>query len=316
MSVLNCQQKPTVVTSEPPILTVTNQINLQKWLQALLKEDPIILDVRSTFDFNLSHVPSAVNVRWEDFAQQDPHSRGVLDPDLFGIARRLALIGVSPDSKVLILGKGYAGNGEEGRVAWTLKVLGVKTIFTLDHTELRALRVQNSPAIQNKAMWKPEVDASLSVDVKTFKNMVTGQVPRLGLSSKVRSKALQLPSGVASKVTAAKIFGVPMDEAQQRLVVIDARSSELFSTENLAQKKAVVVPVVNIPWKSFYTEKGLLTESVKNKLTENKITKDSIIFVISNYGLESGAVTFALRALGYEKSANFAGGYEQWNVSK
>ncbi len=314
--IFGCQQKPTVVTSEAPILTETNQVNLQKWLQGLLKEDPVILDVRSTFDFNLSHVPSAVNVRWEDFAQQDPNSRGVLDKDLFGIARRLALVGITPNSKVLILGKGHAGNGEEGRVAWTLRVLGIKNIYTLDHSELRSLRVQDTPAIQNKAMWKPEVDETLMVDVNTFKNMVTGQVPRRQFPSKARSKALQLPSQVADKITTANIFGLPMDEAQKRLVVIDARSAELFSTENLKQKKAVVANVVNIPWKNFYSEKGLVLDSVKNKLIENKITRENVIFVISNHGLESGAVTFALRSLGYDKSANFAGGYEQWNVSK
>jgi thiosulfate/3-mercaptopyruvate sulfurtransferase len=33
--------------------------------------------------------------------------------------------------------------------------------------------------------------------------------------------------------------------------------------------------------------------------------------VISNHGVRSGAVTWALRRLGYTKARNFAGGYEQ-----
>lgn len=313
---ISCQQKPTVVTSEAPIMNEASSASVQKWLQSLLKEEPVILDVRSTFDFNLSHVPSAVNVRWEDFAQQDPHSRGVLDPDLFALARRLALVGVSPDSKVLVLGKGLQGQGEEGRVAWTLRVLGVKNIYTLNHTELRSLRVQETPSVQNKPMWKPEVDETLMVDVKVFKNMVTGSIPRRAFSSKSRQQALQLPAGAANKISTANIMGLSMEEALKKLVVIDARSAELFSTENLKQKKNVVVPVVNIPWKHFYSERGIVSEAAVAKLTENKIDKDSVIFVISNQGLESGAVTFALRSLGYSRSANFAGGYEQWNVSK
>jgi 3-mercaptopyruvate sulfurtransferase SseA len=39
------------------------------------------------------------------------------------------------------------------------------------------------------------------------------------------------------------------------------------------------------------------------------ITENKEIFVIGNQGIESAAVTLALRDLGYKLAANYAGGY-------
>ncbi len=275
-----CQQKPTQITVQPPILTESSQVATKNWLQQLLLEEPVILDTRSAFDFNLSHVPSAINVRWEDFSQQDPHSRGVLETDHFALARRLALIGIDPDTKVLILGKAHEGNGEEGRVAWTLKYLGIHHVFTMNNKELRALRVQDMPLAQNKSYWKPEEDESLVVDFANFKK-----------------KALATP-------------------ALPDYVILDARSAAQFGTENMRQKKGLTASVVNLSWKEFFNDKGFVNEAVVEKLKQFKIGPETQIDVISNNGLESGAVTYALRTLGFKKSANFSGGYEQWNVNK
>ncbi|WII71679.1 rhodanese-like domain-containing protein [Bdellovibrio sp. 22V] len=268
-TMMACQQKPTKVVNQEPVMgeNVT--------AESLIKGLPVILDARPAFEFNLAHVPGAINVRWEDFSQQNPKSRGVLQNDLFAIARRLSLIGIDPETKVLVLGKGAQGQGEEGRVAWTLKVLGVKDVYTLAHNSYRQINpTKEVPAVKNKPYWKPQVHEELMIDFKDFKTLA--------------------------------------QSTESPLVILDVRSSQEFALRNLSQIKGVKAGVVNVEWKEFFDEKGLPRKQSERLLSEKGIGKDSQILVISNHGVRSGAAVYALNYLGYKKVRNFAGGYEQW----
>lgn len=266
-----CQMKPTKVMVQEPLMgeNVT--------AEQLMKGSPVILDARPAFEFNLAHVPGSINVRWEDFSQQNAKSRGLLQNDLFAIARRLSLVGVDPSTPVVVLGKGAQGSGEEGRVAWTLKVLGVKNVYTLIHTSYREMNTNPNrevPPVQNKPYWKPEVAENLTMDVKAFKADVT--------------------------------------QKDKPVIVLDVRSSQEYSLRNLSMDKSVKAPVVNLEWREFFDEKGLPSKKIERALYEKNIAKDSRILVVSNHGVRSGAVVYALNFLGYKKATNFSGGYEQW----
>lgn len=266
---VSCQQKPTKVTVQEPLISETLTA------EALMKNQPVILDARPAFEFNLAHAPGAINVRWEDFSQNNPKSRGLLQTDLFALARRLSLVGVSPETKVLVLGKGRLGAGEEGRIAWTLKVLGVKEVYTLLHTSYREMNTtKEAPLTQNKPYWKPEVAENLIIDFKEFKNI-----------SEVEKK-----DGV----------------------IIDVRSAQEFALRNLTQSKGIKAPVLNIEWKDFFDDRGLPNKKIESVLSEKGVTKDTRVIFISNHGVRSGATTYVLQYLGYKKAQNFAGGYEQW----
>ncbi len=272
LAVVGCQVKPTKMTAEESVQTTAVTA------ETLMQGQPVLLDARPSFEFNLSHVPGAINVRWEDFSQSSPLSRGVLQNDLFAVARRLSLVGIDPDTKVLVLGKGRQGNGEEGRVAWTLKVLGVKNVYTVVHSSFRGMNpdpTKAGPEIKNKPYWKPSVNEALAITAKDFKKQVTQEKP----------KAL----------------------------VLDVRSAEEFNLRNLSKEKGVKAQVVNIEWKDFFDDKGLPTlKAVEARLQQQGLTKDAQILVVSTHGVRSGAVTYALQSLGYNKVQNFAGGYEQW----
>ena len=267
--VISCQQKPTKVTVQEPLISETLTA------EALMKNQPVILDVRPAFEFNLAHAPGAINVRWEDFSQSNPKSRGLLQSDLFALARRLSLVGVSPETKVLVLGKGRLGAGEEGRIAWTLKVLGVKEVYTLLHTSYREMNAtKEAPLTQNKPYWKPEVAENLTVDFKEFKNLTESE--------------------------------------KKDAVIVDVRPSQEFALRNLTQIKGVKATIVNLDWKDFFDDKGLPAKKIESALTEKGITKDTRVVLISNHGVRSGAATYVLQYLGFKKAQNFAGGYEQW----
>lgn len=264
---LACQQKPTKISVQEPV--ISEGVTAEK----LLKEKAVILDARPAFEFNLAHVPGAINVRWEDFSQNSPRSRGLLQGDLFALARRLALVGIDPDTKVVVLGKGAQGGGEEGRVAWTLKVLGVKDVYTLLHTSYREMNTtKEAPLVQNKPYWKPQENESLITDIKDFKKQV----------------------------------------AKAGAVILDVRSSQEFALRNLSSEKGMKASVYNVEWKEFFDSKGLPQSKVEGLLREKGIAKEATIFVVSNHGVRSGAVAYALQFLGYKKVSNVAGGYEQW----
>ncbi len=266
---IGCQQKPTKITVQEPLISETVTA------EALMKNQPVILDVRPAFEFNLAHAPGAINVRWEDFSQSNPKSRGLLQTDLFALARRLSLIGVSPETKVLVLGKGRLGSGEEGRIAWTLKVLGVKEVYTLLHTSYREMNTtKEAPLTQNKPYWKPEVAENLSVDFKEFKNLTESEA--------------------------------------KETVIVDVRSAQEFALRNLTQSKSVKSPVINVDWKDFFDDRGLPNKKIETVLTSKGISKDTRVVFISNHGVRSGAATYVMQYLGYKKAQNFAGGYEQW----
>ncbi len=304
---VGCQHIPTKVVSQEPVIPGTMTA------EKIMAENPVILDARSPFEFNLAHVPGSINVRWEDFAQQDPRYRGLLQTDLFAIARRLSLIGIDLDSKVVVLGKGKQGNGEEGRVAWTLQVLGIRDVYTLAHTSYRSINPKEIPApIKNKPYWKPVVDESLSISLDNFKAYASQQLPPMKYQSKARGMALGgLPPG-ATDVPVASLFGMNFNDAKGKVIILDVRGSQEFAIQNLSKMKDVKAPVVNIEWREFFNDKDLPSRDVEKVLAAKGITKDKILMVISNHGVRSAAVTYALRVMGYRQSVNYAGGYEQW----
>lgn len=266
---VGCQQKPTKVTAQDPVIIGDLTTG------ALIKGNTVILDARPPFEFNLSHVPGAINIQWDDFSQGNQKFKGLLQSDLYSAARRLSLIGIDPETRVVVLGKGKQGMGEEGRIAWTLQMLGVKDVYTLLHKSYREMNTTKEvPAIQNKPYWKPQVNESLSINSKLFKQKVSS----LGTD----------------------------------IVVLDVRSSQEFSINNLSQHKDVKAKVYNHEWKNFFDEKGLPQKKVEGLLSQSNINKDSEILVISNQGVRSAAVTYVLHFLGYKNVSNFAGGYNQF----
>ena len=155
---LGCQQKPTQVVSSKNVHVKDHRKG------NLITDETVILDARNPFEFNANRITGSINVQWSDFTQHQPEVRGVLDSDLFGIARRLALWGIDPNTSVLVIGKGIEGNGEDGRIAWMLSHLGIKKIqiakFDLFRGRVNSM-TEAEPTPKNKEVWMPS-DADLS----------------------------------------------------------------------------------------------------------------------------------------------------------
>jgi thiosulfate/3-mercaptopyruvate sulfurtransferase len=282
---VGCAPKPTKVSQEAPVVAVSG--TGEKFTPGT-----VILDVRAPFDFNLSHIPGAINVAWEDFSRRPPDARGLIIKDLHTITRRLALIGVDQKTKILIVGKGTSGKGEEGRVAWTLESLGVENIQLASADSFRD-RKGDTTQIPNKTFWDTTLNSNLEISWKELRGKIEG---RSYPHSRARRKALA---------------GVPLPAKGENFVVLDVRSKEEFSIDNLNKRTPRVFKFENLEWKEFFDTDVDPDPAVMKALNEIGVTQMTEVEVISNHGVRSGAVTWALRRLGYTKARNFAGGYEQ-----
>ena len=67
--------------------------------------------------------------------------------DLFKVTRRLALLGISPNKKIVVVGNGAKGEGEEGRLAWTLLYLGIPhvQVVGLEHFKNQLVNTEAPP---------------------------------------------------------------------------------------------------------------------------------------------------------------------------
>ncbi len=87
-----------------------------------LTENTVVLDVRPAFEYGLNKIQNSQNFPWQNLAENS--QTGELLRDTRQAALRLSLKGVIPQTPVVIVGNGRAGQGEEGRLAWNLLFLG------------------------------------------------------------------------------------------------------------------------------------------------------------------------------------------------
>lgn len=273
-SICSCQVSPTrVYESNSP--KAKNQVELQ------IDEKTIFVDARPAFEYSVSHLNGAIPLRPEDFTQREAPFLGLLDLDLFSLTRHLARLGIAPDSKVVVVGRGPEGKGEEGRVAWTLRYLGVNnTRYASMAYFTKPLTASEAPPRLNAVIWKPELDSSL-------------QISRDELLQEMK-KSESLP--VAEKA-----------------VLIDVRSSEQYLH---SQATSSQLNPINVPWTEFLSFKGLPNTEIKTKLEAIGIKTSRKVILISDQGIESALVTLVLKDLGYSRATNMSGGYLELNSKK
>ncbi len=310
--IAGCQTKPTVVREN-----VSRSFGGSRALLGpiALSDDVVVADARPSFDFSMARVPRSIAINWADYAEAEPSKRGWPQRDLFAAARRLARLGIAPDSKVVVLGLGDQGQGEEGRVAWMLAYLGVENVrfgrfgavksritteavpemvgkpnpgeppapgkFLKDDREAQP---QESPTV-GKPIWKPQVVASLIV-------------PKEEILGAINNNATEKPWGFSG--------------AKPRLYrIIDVRpAAEYLGKAGGLRAKAIPnINALNVPWKEFFDADFRPLVETAERLAAVGVSPRYRIIVLDNDGVASAAATMALRAHGYSDAGLFAGGY-------
>jgi thiosulfate/3-mercaptopyruvate sulfurtransferase len=267
-----CQSPPTKVYEARDIEFKILADKLRKPL--VITEDTVLIDAREPFDYAMTHAPGAVNVQWTDFTVRGPVP-GLFKDDLYSEARRLARMGIGPDTPVVILGKASKGRGEEGRLAWTLLYLGIKDVQTAELDSL-GLRYSNisSPERKNANSWKPVVAKS-------------------------------------ALTTREEILKIGTGKADTRSHLIDVRTEVEFMQKDATGENYLTpdLRAVNIPWTEFFSKNGRPNPAIVERLRAIDIQPNDRVVFVSHHGVRSGAAAYALTTLGYSNVANYAGGW-------
>jgi len=256
----------------------------------IIDASTVVLDARPAFDHSLSHIPKSISLHWSDFTQAQPdRARGLLQSDHFALARRLARLGLTPESKVVVVGRGLKGEGEEGRLAWTLRFLGIKQVRAAPISFFQAA-MTNQPSVPflPAAIWKPEVNERLLAT-------------REELFAVIKRRGVYQPMSPGPGLP-AKLYRI-----------LDVRSPrEYLGKEGLGlTRKIPNMEAINIDWREFFDpDTGLVNPAIKAQLESIGVTPAQRIIVISERGVRSAAVAMALMELGFADVANFAGGLQ------
>lgn len=267
----------------------------KSWAARVLNENPVILDARSPLDYNASHVPGALNAIWTDFTQVQSERRGLLMDDYRALTRRLALWGIHPGSSVLVLGNGREGQGEEGRIAWMLRFLGVRKVMTGSVRHFRMQNPRGPERPRNASYWNPRFEDGLALSLGEFQNLT---MSRQG--GKVVTKA---------RAAALSLHVAPMPPVRERkAVILDVRSMQPESSRAEDWRRKILIPMHSMDWRFFFDEAGRPDRAVVAQLEALGVTREHEIYIVSEQGVESGAAAFALDQLRFGKPRNFVGG--------
>ncbi len=295
-----CTQAPTKTYESQPVYRHGGKANTDKVgsIDPIeIKPETIVLDARPPFIYSLSHIPGSVNLGWQEFTETNLKRKGILVKDLFSKTRRLARLGIGLESSVVVIGDGKSGKGDEARLAWTLRYLGIKNVEFVGKDYFDQARWVNdrvkTPPKESAPMWKPSFDTSLLVSKEEVKKFLV--------------KSRDLKPKDSSKVVEGEIGAEKM--TRSRLKIIDCRDSKEYLSDGL--NFSPDVDIVNIEWTEFIDDQGRPDPKIVNKLRNIGIGTGGRIIVLSQSGIESSVVVMTLLKLGIGEVGHVAGGIDE-----
>jgi len=272
-----CAQKPTKVNTKvetPASLLVSNASGPVK-----VTPETIVVDARKRFEYQMAHYPGSVHLRWESFTDpRNPLSGQLLD-DNKRMVQRLALKGVHPRKAVIVIGEGRQGDASAARLAWTLFYYGVENVSLVGDSVLKlSSNIQETLEVpKNQELW----------DVPENRGMLA-----------TKDEVLKAASDVS-------------DSGVRKSVIIDTRSErEYFKKKGFGKQYALPdLGALNIEWVHFYNEKGRPELSMRDQLKSVGVSAKTKVILISDRGVRSAAVHFALLSMGFKTVKTYVDGY-------
>lgn len=258
---LGCVQSPTKITES---------------LCCRIKSSTLVVDARSSFHYKLFRLAGSIHIRGEDFFEKNKKGERTsrLKVDLHREIQRLALLGVNPNSEILIVGEGKRGQGEEGRLTWIFLYLGLKNVqfSSIDSFNRKgdfvAETFDRSSTQKNQPLWEP----------KFLKKL---------------------------------LFSVPVPLERFLLLKKFFKQTEFQWFLDVSEKKKFD-KAMQLDWREFLDDRGRPNLSLKKKLLSKGFRFKDRILVLSEKGFKSMTVVAALFLMGFENASHFEGGYESF----
>jgi len=272
--IVACKSNPTKVTEGAPSAWATRlQETTKKPLK--LSNETVVLDSRSEFDYGLAHWSSSVRFTWEQLVQDARKPWLMLDK--LTAQKRLALMGIQPNTPVVVIGYGHKGKGDEGRLAWSLVYYGINNVQTVSVDGMDVYFTHDeTPQRPNTAVWDAPVRENLAMDRGEFIQVATS----------------------------------PRKTATHTNYIVDVRSKDEYFNKTTVDYETPDLHALQIDWHEFYGGDGRPAKAIRSKLHSVGVKAEDEIVLISSDSIRSSAAAYALIALGFKDVKNFLNGWD------
>jgi thiosulfate/3-mercaptopyruvate sulfurtransferase len=244
----------------------------------------VIIDVRGKAAYAFGgHIPGAVHSTWHDYSDPNAVAKGLLDPDLSAIEKKIRALGISQDTDVVIYSNPFDNWGDEGRMFWMLEYLGLEKLRILDGGWVK---------------WVAEK--------RRYEHGVNNPPPGT-------FKASPRPECIAMKDELKQLVKRPHPET----MLLDARSLEEYVGKEIAgiPRPGHIPSAVNVPWNGFLNPDATLKDpkAIKTSLDERGLHEGQEVVCYCTGGVRSAWVYFVLRVVGYPRVRNYPGSWWEWS---
>lgn len=253
------------------------------WLKSNLN-NVVVLDTREAKSYKAKHITGAVNVAWQPFTDMEakkPGDKGwgtLLEPTkLSGVIGKLGIDGSKP--VVIYNGAPEKTWGEDGRIAWTLRMAGVKNVKILNGG-WNAWEAKGYPTDANIPTPEPKnfTIASMDQSLNTTTDYINANL--------------------------------------EKIKIIDTRDvSEYNGATKYGEKRGGHLPgAINIPWTQVFNSDGTFKsqKDLEALFSSKGINKNDEIVTYCTKGIRSGHMAIVLRMAGYDKAKNYDASFYEW----
>ena len=262
-----------------PLLIDTDTLHKQ-----LGKPGLVVIDVRGDAAYEYGgHIPGAVHTTWHRFSDPNAVAKGLLDPDIKRMERRMQDLGLNQDSEIVIYSNPFDNWGDEGRMYWMLEYFG--------HTKMRIL---DGGWVKWTAEQRPFEHGRVTPKPGNFTIKLVGRT----IISKDELRAL-------------------VKESQDNLSILDARSLEEFLGKEVSgiPRPGHIPSAIHVPWNGFLNTNATVKDlsAIKANLEEKGLTPENDIVCYCTGGVRSAWLYFVLKLAGYRNVRNYPGSWWEWS---
>lgn len=257
-------------------------IDTETLSQNLGREDLVLIDVRGRAAYS-SHLPGAVHSTWHEYSDPDAVAKGVLDPNVERIERRLRALGINQSSDIVIYSNPFDNWGDEGRMYWMLKYLGHPSVRILDGGWVKWVREQRP--FQHEAITPKPGDFSAAVN------------PELIVYKDVLKKMVKT--------------------SHPNTVLLDARSVEEYAGKEIdgLPRSGHIPSAINLPWNRFLKPDATVkpVPEILKIFEDHGLRQDQEIITYCLGGVRAAWVYCLLRYVGYGNVKTYPGSWWEWS---
>lgn len=252
--------------------------------QNLGRADLVVIDVRGKAAYAFGgHIPGAVHATWHEFSDPNAAAKGLLDPDLARLEKKIQALGINRDSDVVIYSNPFDNWGDEGRMFWMLQYLGHSTLRILDGGWVK---------------WVAEK-----------RRYEYGPVnPKPG-----DFRIVPNPDVIVQKEELKKLVRRPHPET----VIADARSLEEYAGKEIQgiPRPGHIPSAISLPWNVFLNKDATVKEldALKASLEDRGLHESHAVICYCTGGVRSAWLYFVLKLAGYDKVRNYPGSWWEWS---